>query len=173
MEIGTIGWLATSSGFEVIKLLSTTGDNWYIRTYWPLASAPSHFDENELDIRTTCSISSPILDLHTIGFESISEADQQAIIQFESIRSAKDFRLTHFEQLIEQAYQAKENGNNEEAIWKINEAAPFAKLDGRVYALRAACFIALNRIAEATIDVQFLEELDPTHPSIQELKKQL
>lgn len=173
MQAGQYLGYVSDSGFEVVKLLAPTSSGWYVRTHWPLAAQAEFVDVNQLDVRTTCSeweITDHVVEM---AKEAVSQEDQDAITQYQSIRSAKDFRFTHFEQLIATAQAHQKNLEWEDAIWKINEAAPFAKLDTRVYALRAHCFLALNRMAEAAIDIDFLEVLDPKHSELASLKETL
>lgn len=143
-----------------------------VRAYWPLYEKPDWSDYSVWEIQTACTLLLPeVLTQATLaGFEPVNTIDLEEITRYQAIQTSKTQRTADFKAGLEIAQALFESGNYAEAILKINEIAPYHKLNFELYRLRGIANFQLGHWHDARFDLRYyIEESGESDPGLLEM----
>lgn len=152
---GQFVFIRETDQYIIYKVLHI--DPLLVRAYWPLYKRPDLNEKLEWEIQTACTSISPetLLPAIPLGLESVNTQDLEEITRYQAIKASKIQRVADFKTGFEHASALFKAGNYSESILKINEIAPYHKLNLELYRLRGIANFRLGQWHDARFDLRY------------------
>ncbi len=173
LEKGSLFYIVNEESYSVYKLLVVEGENYFVRSYWPIYEEPTAISLENLDVKSACSLieKDEFEKGRAFAYEIVTPEDEKEIEQFKAIVQGQEARKNKLAELLQEADEAIEKKEFEQAVAILTEAAPFNKFNLTVFEKRALCYVQLGKRFEAEQDIDFVLMMDSGNEVAIGLKK--